>query len=308
MTTTRLRGACPDALAEEVHRRTMAGVMSRFASGRHKQTVGDAVTEAFVYWYGSDTDKTTHAGGEHAHWLIRTATAYILNRSRHPGGRHVRPCASWAAPNNADDGNDFADREASRLEGIYRAFYDVADPSSHEANLLGALDDVDAMFRGRVCITWRQALDALFARGWSRAQVAAAMAVSYQSVQAWAIGTIVPHPDRREELITLAATDAPVPPPITPLQASRVAKRPPRPRPEPARRRPPKPPPPPPDESWRQVMAIVKEMIGRGDAQVVIAQTLGVTKQVASTWARGANRPSPAMSARVLAYVAQNAK
>jgi DNA-binding transcriptional regulator YiaG len=217
------RGACSDALAEEVHRRTTAGMMTRFASGRHRQTIDDAVGQAFMVWLAGSADKTLHTAGEHVHWLIKLATDYMLGKSRRKGSRHVRPCASWAMDDEAGQytGGFALELEASKHESIWREFAGVSSPGDHEDHFLADLDLMHRIMDGRECKTWHEALDLLIARGWTGPQIAVAVGASEQAVLTWRNGAR-PHEVARDNLLELAAIDGPPPPPVTCVEARRI--------------------------------------------------------------------------------------
>lgn len=311
----RPRGACSDALAFEVHRRTIAGVRKRIGHQHmHAQAADDAVGEAFIRWLGNPADKSQRLAVEHAHWLIANSIGHLLdtNPNKRRTARAVRSLASWGPSKDSEGDSASAEsRHTRKHEAILRKFYDVSEPADYEDNLLGALDATAAKVRGVPATpktTWRAALDVLIARGWSRAQIAATMAVSYQSVRAWVAGEIVPHSDRRDEILTLAASDASPPAPITAIQASRVTKRAPRPRPEPSRiLRPVKRTPALPDESWRDVLFMIESMAARGDSQAEIGRSLGVTRQRISSWVTGEFKPSKVKCAEVMARLSAGA-
>lgn len=218
------RGACPDALAEEVHRRTTAGLLKKFGSNELlRQTIPDAVGQTFMLWLASSTDKTEHPGGQHAYWLIKLATTYMLGNDpcRRRGALHIRSCASWAP----HDGDAYAVHyEEVKHEGILRKFYDVSEPIDAEGNLIGAIDAVNAQRRGRKCKTWTAALDALSSRGWSTSQIAVALNVSRQTLDSYHSGRHTPRPNRARAIIALAAKDGPTPPPVTASEAARLRR------------------------------------------------------------------------------------
>jgi DNA-binding transcriptional regulator YiaG len=219
---TRPRGACPDALAEEVHSRTMHRMRIRFGHTSKEPVIADVVSEAFMVWLGTATDKTLHFAGVHVFWLTKTASTYIFDKSRRRPARHAMPCASWT-DNELTEFKDEGDNEnwVDVNEGHFRRFHCISEPSEHEDHFLSDLDLMHLVLQGRECKTWHEALDLLIARGWSGPQIAVAVGASEQAVLAWRNGAN-PLEAARAALIELAAVDGPPPPPVTCVEARRI--------------------------------------------------------------------------------------
>lgn len=208
------RGHCPDALAAEVYRLTHAALARRFrVPSARKTAVPEAVGAAYIRWLGNASDKTRHAAEEHAYWLAKTATVFILGGASNleKRGRAIRCIAGFAV--QGDGGPRPTDADPN--EAIYRAHYEVAAIDGHEDNLIDALDAVEAerkATKGKVCATWHEALMCLLERGWSRRHLADVLGVHYASVGRYIRQQKFLQSDaRRQTLIDLAATGGPAP-------------------------------------------------------------------------------------------------
>lgn len=301
------RGACTNALAEEVHRRTMAGVLKRFGGGRHRQIVDDAVGEAFVHWLGTKADKGLHAAPEHAHWLIKRVAWLLLSKTYSQGARHVRSCAQWVEAFEIDQYG----RENNPSEHLYREFYGISSPTDHEDHFLADLDTTRRLLRGKVCESWREALDSLLDRGWTGGQIGLAIGRSQQAVSYW-LTRSVPGQAARLALFDLAAQDGPPPAHITVDEARRLYSA----RPGARLRRPA----PPVKRKVGAVTAAIRAaapaaevfggegwgealdyLIRRGWSCAQLARRLGVNGAAAQTWASRRNTPAAERQAALIA-------
>lgn len=204
------RGNCPDALAAEVYRLTHAAMHRRFRRpSTGKTAVPEAVGAAYVRWLGNPSDKTQHAAEEHAYWLAKTATVFILGgpANLEKRGRSIRCIAGFSG---IGDGRRPDDADPNEM--LYRAHYEVASLDGHEDNLIDAMDDYRSARQGKVCDTWQEALAFLVSRGWSRRHLADALGVSYRLVGRYINGShYAPRPKRQRALIAMAAAGSPSP-------------------------------------------------------------------------------------------------
>lgn len=303
------RGACTNDLAEEVHRRTMVGVLKRFGGGRHRQIVDDAVGEAFMHWLGTKANKGLHAAPEHAYWLIKRVAWLLLSKTYSQGARHVRSCAQWAMTEGFE--GDGTARENALTEHHFREFYGHSSPTEHEDHFLADLDTTRRLLRGKVCESWREALGSLLNRGWTSGQIGLAIGRSQQAVSYW-LTRSVPGQAARLALFDLAAQDGPPPAHITVDEARRLYSA----RPG-ARRRCPAPP------VKRKVGAVTAAiraaapavevfggegwgealdyLIRRGWSCAQLARRLGVNGAAAQTWASRRNTPAAERQAALIA-------
>jgi hypothetical protein len=212
--STATRGHCPDALAAEVYRLTHAALHQRFRRpSASKTAVPEAVGAAYVRWLGNPSDKTKHAAAEHAFWLAKTATVFILGGAKNleKRGRSIRCIAGFAT--QGDDGMRPADADPNEM--LYRAHYEVAALDGHEDNLIAAMDEYDAHQKataGKVCATWHDALMHLLGSGWTRRHLADALGVHYASVNRYIKQQKTPHGEvRQRTLIDLAAAGGSAP-------------------------------------------------------------------------------------------------
>ena len=200
-----------DALTLEVHAKTLKAVRRRFRGTRHISTVDDAVQEAFMVWLSREPDPARVADG-HAYWLIKLASAYILNKTRGYSSRAVRPIASWALSDWGSVNGDVENaegRETARLEGAVHRFC-AANPhmdplpehEDAEGEVVRTLDAMRVMQGGG----WRSAIDWLLLMGWSQIQIAGELGVSRAAVSQWVLGFYEPQPDRQEALVALRAS------------------------------------------------------------------------------------------------------
>lgn len=211
--TTPTRGHCPDALAAEVYRLTHAALARRFRiPSARKTAVPEAVGAAYVRWFANPSDKTKHDAKEHAHWLAKTATVFIMGgpKNLEKRGRSIRCIAGFSAQGDGTRADD-----ADPNEAIYRAHYDVAAIDGHEDNLIEAMDAVEAERKateGKVCGTWHEALMHLLERGWSRRHLADALGVHYASVNRYIKQQKSLQGDAsRQMLLDMAAASGPAP-------------------------------------------------------------------------------------------------
>lgn len=199
------------ALSLEVHAKTLKAVRRRFRGTRHISTVEDAVQEAFMVWLSREPD-AARAADVHAFWLIKLASAYILNKTRGYSSRAVRPIASWALSDwgSAEgDAENTEVRETGRLEGAvhrFRAAHPHMDPlpesEDAEGEVVRTLDAMRVMQGGG----WRSAIDWLLLMGWSQIQIAGELGVSRAAVSQWVLGFYEPQPDRQDALVALRAS------------------------------------------------------------------------------------------------------
>jgi hypothetical protein len=211
--STATRGHCPDALAYEVYRLTHAALHQRFRRpSASKTAVPEAVGAAYVRWLGNPSDKTKHAAAEHAYWLAKTATVFILGgpANLEKRGRAIRCIAGFSA-----QGDGMRSDDADPNEAIYRAHYEVAALDGHEDNLIEAMDAVEAERHRPPTpppITLADALIALKRLDWTDRAIAQALGVARSTVASWRIRRFAPPEASIAAVIALAWRGTPPPP------------------------------------------------------------------------------------------------
>lgn len=277
MTPATSRGTCPDALAVEVYKHTTDLVTRRLRSSPlMAQAVPDAVGEVFRAWLATPSDKTKHPAGLLAQFLVRRVFDLLFGTS---ANRRKRRGAIRSIASHESTDPERADREDTKRETLYRAYYGEPDPLACEDHRIDDLDFIAGKREETASDKWPGPLRFLLTCGWSRTQLGLRLGVSRQSIDKWLSGRYVPHSSRRAEVMDLvergelppspltAATLQPTPRPRTPVPAT-----------------------------WRTHLIVLKD---RGWSNAQIARRIRVAEPTLRRWAAGENAPSDKHGAAV---------
>jgi hypothetical protein len=222
------RGHCPDDLAAEVYRRTHRLMRKRFKiPGNLRTSLPEAVGDVYMRWLGNASDKSMHPASAHVFWLVKRATTLLrggdANVERR--GRSVRCIANKVHERQSKDAESSVDGECEYdfRDDHWRAHYQTTGAEDHEDSIIEALDLAHFTSSDRAFDSWRDALDSLIARGWSRVDLAAHLGVSYPLIGQYLSGATAPRSARQEQIIGLATSDTM--PPRETVTVARYAQR-----------------------------------------------------------------------------------